>query len=213
MLFFNKLITKKFAAVICLLVTAAILNIGCAPSERSSGSLTTKYSLEALLYTIGTLDDFGIMPRALPVPITSGEIPFGFLVNIEDASIALLVGFDGLTQQEIEESSNLIIPILTSLLEESFGGSVTMFSPQGLASLGLTDSQAVHNLVLNDLLNNITFYSRVYVTKVDGLQGTNIRMDFYGWASGLLEPGQFLIRLEFQESLFNQLFAQNLILS
>lgn len=204
MLIFTRSKINKFVAVICLFVSAAIFSVGCAP-EQKSGSLTTRDSLEAILYAIGTLESVGIMPRALPVPVTSGETPYGFLVNIQDASLGVLIGFNGFTQQEINESANQIIPFVTSLLEESLEGTVTTFTPSELAGIGLSDSQSVHNVILTSLLSGMDFYIRCYVTKVDGPQGPNIRMDFYGWATDLLEPGQFLIRLEFQENVFDQL--------
>lgn len=203
MLFFTKSKINKFAAVVCLLVSTAILSVGC--TDTKSRSFTTRDSLEAILYAIGTMESIGVMPRALPVPVTSGEIPHGFVVDIQDASLAVLIGFKGFTQQEINESANQIIPFVTSLLTESLDGSLTEFTPNTLAGLGLPDSQSAHNLILSSLLSGMDLYVRCYVSKVDGPQGPNIRMDFYGWANGLLEPGQFLIRLEFQESVFDQL--------
>ena len=198
---------NKFVAVISLLLAISILSVGCGLQAKSQRSalISPRDSLRTLLYTYGSLESLGIIPRALSVPVTSGETPYGFLVAIEDASIAVLIGFNGFTAQEISQSADQIIPFATSLLEESLGGSVISFSPVQLNNIGLADGQAVHNLVLNNLLNGMDLYMRCYVSKVDGPQGPNIRMDFYGWANELLEPGQFLIRLEFQESVFNQL--------
>lgn len=141
---------NKIIIFTTLFISIAALNIGCAPQQRSN-SVTAKEGLEAMLYTVGTLNDLGVMPRALPVPVTSGELPYGFLVDVEDANLAVLMGFSGFTQQEVNESASKIIPFATSLLEESFGGTVTEFSPQALAGIGLTDAQSVHKVIENNL--------------------------------------------------------------
>lgn len=210
MCFFTKLKINKFVSIISLLLTISILSVGCiTKSAQRSGFMSSKESLEAILYGIGSLGSLGVIPRALPVPIISGETPYAFVATIDDASVAVLMGFSGFTTQEISETADQIVPFAESLLEETLGGSVTSYSPAELAGSGLADAQAVHTLVVNDLLEGMDFFVRCYVSKVEGSQGSNIRMDFYGWATDLLEPGQFLIRIEFQESLFNQLLQMS----
>jgi len=63
-----------------------------------------------------------------------------------------------------DQSSQTTIPLLTGLLQQSVGADVELFMPAELASIGLTDAQLVHNLVINDLLDNLDLYVRCYVS-------------------------------------------------
>lgn len=197
----------KPMAVASLLALMVLIATGCS-SRTNSRSLMT--NLDMILETIDVVSKVGILPRSLAVPVTTDEVPIGLIASITDTggtvSIGILLGFSGFSQQEIDQSSQTTIPLLTGLLQQSVGADVELFMPAELASIGLTDAQLVHNLVINDLLDNLDLYVRCYVSKVPGPQGTNIRSDCYGWAPGSFESGQFLFRLEVQESLFNQVF-------
>lgn len=140
-------------------------------------------------------------PTMAFAPSTNGETPYGFVGTFDDSTIGTLLGFSGFSMDEINNYSNRIVPLVSNLLEQSFDAQVITYTPDLLG----TDAETVHNVVASQMLSDMELYLRIYISKVDGVNGENIRLDIYAWVPGYFDDGQFIVRMEFQKSLFDSL--------
>lgn len=206
-----------------LILFFAFLITGCAESFEARNS--SAYSVRSALFAARLLQSTDLLPSRRRVPATSDSKAYAALINIEDASIAAVFDVNRNMVDEGFTGEQEIIDVVTSLLTQSLGAEVTYFSPEILRSFGLRDAEAVHKVVISNLLRTVDMYLRFYINFVDGPQGKqNIRVDAYMWldadteglddtaADLLTTPGQYVFGVEVERDVVTNLLASDISL-
>ena len=158
------------------------------------------------------------MPIQRSAPVTTGNKATGALIDLDGSSLIIVIDSSKKLTDSGVSLDNEMIDLVKSTLQDLLGANVTYFNSDALRGFGLPDAEAVHNLVINNLLATVDGYIRVYIDLVDGPQfKKNIRVDLYLWLPGggegldldlgidlaaleplLSTPGQYIVGLEIE---------------